>query len=58
MAAVMHHHHVHVPASVSRAAHGVERVVWGALFALLPPVAFALLILSGLLLALGLAKIL
>ena len=57
MAAVMHHH-VHVPASMSRAAHGLERVVWGALFALLPPVAFALLILSGLLLALGLAAIL
>jgi len=56
MAAVMHHHHV--PVSVSRAAHGLERVVCGALFALLPPVAFALLILSGLLFALGLAAIL
>jgi hypothetical protein len=57
MAAVMHHH-VHVPVSVSRAAHGLERVVCGALFTLLPPVAFALLILSGLLLAMGLAAIL
>jgi hypothetical protein len=56
MAAVMHHH-LHVPASLSRAAHGLERVAYSTLFALLPPVAFAMLILSGLLLALGLAAI-
>jgi hypothetical protein len=56
MAAVTHHR-FHVPASVSRAAHGVERVAYSTLFALLPPVAFAMLILSGLLLALGLAAI-
>ena len=56
MAAVLHHH-LHVPASVSRVAHGLERVACGTLFALLPPVAFAILILSGLLLALGLAAI-
>jgi hypothetical protein len=56
MAAVTHHQ-FHVPASVSRAAHGVERVAYSTLFALLPPVAFAMLILYGLLLALGLAAI-
>jgi hypothetical protein len=56
MAAVMHHH-LHVPESLSRAAHGLERVAYSTLFALLPPVAFAMLILSGLVLALGLAAI-
>jgi hypothetical protein len=56
MAAVMHH--VHVPVAMSRTAHQVEKVLWATLFALVPPVAFALLILSGLLLALALGKIL
>jgi hypothetical protein len=57
MTAVLHHH-LHVPVSVNRAAHGVEKVFYATLFTLLPPVAFALLILSGLLLALGVAAIL
>lgn len=51
-------HHLHVPAPVSRAAHGFEKVLCATLFTLLPPVAFALLILSGLLLALGVSRIL
>jgi hypothetical protein len=50
-------HHLHVPPSLSRAAHDLERVAYATLFALLPPVAFAMLILSGLLIALGLASI-
>jgi hypothetical protein len=57
MTAVLHHH-LHVPVSVNRAAHGVEKVFYATLFTLLPPVAFAMLILSGLLLALGVAAIL
>jgi hypothetical protein len=56
MAAVMHHH-LHVPARLSRAAHGLERVAYSTLFALLPPVVFAMLILCALLLALGVAAI-
>ena len=56
MAAVMHH--VHVPVAMSHAAHQIEKALSAALFALLPPLAFGLLIVSGLLLALGLAKIL
>ena len=51
-------HRLHVPAPVSRAAHGFEKVLCATLFTLLPPVAFALLILSGLLLALGVSRIL
>jgi hypothetical protein len=56
MAAVMHH--VHVPVAMSHAAHQLEKVLWATLFALVPPVAFALLILSGLLLALAISKVL
>jgi hypothetical protein len=59
MAAVMHHHHhLHVPASVQRVAHRSEKLLAVTFFTLLPPVVFALMIVSGLLLALGLSRIL
>ena len=59
MAAVMHHHHpLHVPASVHRVAERSEKLLAVTLFTILPPVVFALMIVSGLLLALGLSRIL
>jgi hypothetical protein len=57
MASVMHHT-IHVPAFMSRSVHSLEKLLGAALLALLPPLAFALLIVSGLLLALGVSKIL
>ena len=56
MAAIMHH--VNVPASIHRAARRSEKLLAVTFFTLLPPVLFALMIVSGLLLALGLSKIL
>ena len=56
MAAITHH--PHMPAAVSRGAVRFEKVLCATIFTLLPPVAFALLILSALLLALGLGRIL
>jgi len=56
MAAIMHA--IHVPASVSRTAHRLENFVGAVLFTLLPPLVFAMLIISGLLLAAAVSKIL
>jgi hypothetical protein len=59
MAAITHpHHHFHVPAPVSRTAHGAEKLLAVTVFTLLPWVAFGLLIVSGLLLAMAVSKIL
>lgn len=60
MAAVMHYHRhpLHVPASVHRVAERSEKLLAVTLFTILPPVVFALMIVSGLLLALGLSRIL
>jgi hypothetical protein len=57
MTAVMHHA-IHVPASVHRTAQRLEKLVSAVLFTLLPPLVFAVLILSGLLVATAVSKVL
>ncbi|HSH74772.1 MAG TPA: hypothetical protein VLA09_03725 [Longimicrobiales bacterium] len=52
------HHTIHLPPSVPSAVHIVERVVGAIFFTILAPVSFAIFILAGLVLALGLAKLL
>lgn len=52
------HHTIHVPDSIVRGVHTTERAAGALFFALLAPVLFALTILSGLLLALGLGAVL
>ena len=56
MAAIVHH--LHVPASIHRAAQRSEKLLAVTFFTILPPVVFALMIVSALLLALGLSRIL
>jgi hypothetical protein len=57
MAAVMHHT-IHIPASLSTTLHRFEKLVGAMLLTLLPPLAFAMLILGGLLLATAVSKLL
>jgi hypothetical protein len=57
MAAVMHHT-IHVPESMRASARWLDKFFEAVLFTLLPPVAFAMLIVSGLLLALAVSKLL
>ena len=52
------HHTVHLPAAVTPAVHWLEKFVGAVFFTVLAPLAFAVFILSGLILALGLANIL
>jgi hypothetical protein len=56
MAAAMHHS-IHMP-SLSRTAQGLEKVVGAVLVTILAPLTFALVMLSGLLLALAVSKLL
>jgi hypothetical protein len=57
MAAIVHHT-IHVPDSMSRGARRLEKLMEAVVLTLLPPVAFAMLIISGLLLALAISKLL
>ena len=52
------HHTVHMPESVKPALHWVEKFVGAVFFTILAPLAFAIFLLSGLILALGLANVL
>ncbi len=52
------HHTVHMPEAMVPAVHWFERFVGAVFFTLLAPLAFAVFIVSGLVLALGLANIL
>jgi hypothetical protein len=52
------HHTVHMPAAVTPAVHWLERFLGAVFFTLFAPLAFAIFILSGLILALGLANLL
>jgi hypothetical protein len=50
-------HITHVPASMTMGVHRLEKLLGAVLFTFLPPVAFAMLILSGLLVALTVSKL-
>ncbi len=52
------HHAVHMPESMVPAVHWMERFLGAVFFTVLAPLAFAAFIVSGLILALGLANIL
>jgi hypothetical protein len=52
------HHTVHLPESMAPTVHWLERFFGAVLSTVLAPLAFAIIIVSGLLLALGLANIL
>ena len=52
------HHTVHMPEAVVPAVHWLKRFLGAVFFTVLAPLAFAIFILSGLILALGLANIL
>lgn len=52
------HHTIHMPESVAPTVHWLERFLGAVFFTILAPLAFAIFILSGLILALGLANIL
>lgn len=54
----MTHHTIHMPAKVTPAVHWLEKFLGAVFFTVLAPLAFAIFILSGLILALGLANIL
>jgi len=56
--ATMTHHAIHFPAFVGRTAHGLEKLVAAVVFTLVPPLVFAMLLISGLLLALAVSKVL
>jgi len=51
-------HTVHLPAKVAPAVHWLEKFMGAVFFTVLAPLAFAIFILSGLILALGLANVL
>ncbi len=51
------HHSVHMPEAMVPAVHWMERFLGAVFFTILAPLAFAVFILSGLILALGLANI-
>jgi hypothetical protein len=51
------HHEIHLP-PVAPAVHWLERLIGAVFFTILAPLAFAVFILSGLILALGLANLL
>ena len=50
------HHEMHVPAAVAPTVHWLERVGGALFFTILAPVLFAIVIVSGLLLAIGVAS--
>jgi hypothetical protein len=52
------HHAVHMPEAMAPAVHWLERLLGAVFFTVLAPLAFAIFIVSGLVLALGLANIL
>ncbi|MEX2049064.1 MAG: hypothetical protein WEB90_05760 [Gemmatimonadota bacterium] len=52
------HHMTHVPAPVVNGVHIIERVFGAVFFTVLAPVAFALAIVAGLALAIGLGALL
>ncbi|MEQ1857502.1 MAG: hypothetical protein ABL963_13670 [Longimicrobiales bacterium] len=52
------HHSLHMPAAVAPTVHWLERFAGAVFFTVLAPIAFAIFIVSGLILALGLASIL
>lgn len=51
------HHSVHMPAAMVPAVHWTEKFLAAVFFAVLAPLAFAILILSGLILATGISSI-
>lgn len=57
MATVLHHE-VHLPHAVAPTVHWLERVAAAVFFTILAPVAFAIFIVAGLLLAMGIANLL
>jgi len=54
----MTHHTIHMPAAVTPAVHWLEKFLGAVFFTVLAPLAFAIFILSGMILALGLANLL
>ena len=54
---VLAHRAVHMPTSFSPAMHRLERLLEAVFFTVLAPVAFAILILSGLIVAMGLSSV-
>jgi hypothetical protein len=54
----MTQHTVHMPANAAPAVRWLEKLVGAVFFTVLAPLAFAIFILSGLILALGLANVL
>lgn len=57
MATVLHHE-VHLPHAIAPTVHWLERVAGAVFFTILAPVAFAIFIVAGLLLAMGIANLL
>ena len=57
MATVLHHE-VHLPHAVAPTVHWLERVAGAVFFTILAPVAFAVFIVAGLVLAMGIANLL
>lgn len=56
MATVLHHE-IHMPAAVAPTVHWLERLGGAVFLTLIAPIAFAILIVSGLLLAIGVSTV-
>jgi hypothetical protein len=57
MVAATHHHPIHFPTALGHALHAVGRFVRALFFTVLAPLVFALAIMGGLLLAIGLGRL-